>query len=163
MRLQILQASKAEEEERRWAEEERERIKAAQAAAEEATRAAAEEAARQAAEQQRLAEEAAVRAQNLAAQRAIQASEQSQIGPTPEVLERLQRELAEARCCFLLFRWGPDNSGVCEALSNQCPDFCQRFDGFGAIPLVFCNERRRTSRNKTYTCFRSVSKQDDTT
>ena len=68
-------------------------MKAAQAAAEEATRAAAEEAARQAEEQRRVAEEAAVRAQNLAAQRAQ--AEQARVGPTPEVLERIQKELAE--------------------------------------------------------------------
>ena len=73
-------------------------MKAAQAAAEEATRAAAEEAARQAEEQRRLAEEAAVRAQNLAAQRAQ--AEQARVGPTPEVLERIQKELAEVMACL---------------------------------------------------------------
>lgn len=70
-------------------------MRAAQAAAEEATRAAAEEAARQAAEQQRLADEAAIRAQNLAMQRA--SAEQAQMGPSPEVLARIQKELAEVR------------------------------------------------------------------
>ena len=74
-------------------------MKAAQAAAEEATRAAAEEAARQAEEQRRVAEEAAVRAQNLAAQRAQ--AEQARVGPTPEVLERIQKELAEVTALLL--------------------------------------------------------------
>ena len=86
-----MQRSTAEEEERKRAEEER--VRAAQAAAEEATRAAAEESARQAAEQQRLADEAAVRAQNLAMQRAN--VQQAQMGPSPEVLARIQKELAE--------------------------------------------------------------------
>ena len=68
-------------------------MRAAKAAAEEATRAAAEESARQASEQQRLADEAAIRAQNLAMQRAN--IEQAQMGPSPEVLARIQKELAE--------------------------------------------------------------------
>lgn len=67
----------------------------AQAAAEAATQAAAEEAARQAAEQQRQADEAAVRAQNVAAQKAQ--AEQARMGPSPEILARIQKELAEVR------------------------------------------------------------------
>ena len=94
----MWQRSKAEEEERRRAEEER--VKAAQAAAEAATQAAAEEAARQAAEQQRLAEEAAVRAQNVAAQKAQ--AEQARMGPSPEILARIQKELAEVRTQSLI-------------------------------------------------------------
>lgn len=86
-----MQRSTAEEEERKRAEEER--VKTAQAAADEAAKAAAEESARQAAEQQRLADEAAIRAQNLAMQRAN--IEQAQMGPSPEVLARIQKELAE--------------------------------------------------------------------
>ena len=92
-----LQRSKAEEEERRRAEEERVRV--AQAAAEAATQAAAEEAARQAAEQQRQADEAAVRAQNLAAQKAQ--AEQARLGPSPEILARIQKELAEVSAAAL--------------------------------------------------------------
>jgi len=72
-----------------------ERVRVAQAAAEAATQAAAEEAARQAAEQQRQADEAAVRAQNVAAQKAQ--AEQARMGPSPEILARIQKELAEVR------------------------------------------------------------------
>lgn len=92
-----MQRSTAEEEERKRAEEER--VKTAQAAADEAAKAAAEESARQAAEQQRLADEAAIRAQNLAMQRAN--IEQAQMGPSPEVLARIQKELAEVHSLHL--------------------------------------------------------------
>ena len=89
----LTTASKAEEEERRRAEDERLRQLAA---VEAATKEAAEEAARQAAEQLRISEEAARHAQQVE-QRRMEieqaAAQKAQLGPSPEILARIQKEL----------------------------------------------------------------------